>query len=142
MIKESILQLIYPFYDNISIRINKQKIYAMWWRSNNWGDALNPIIIQYFSGLKPFRVHQYMKNPKNEPIYAVIGSLLDWPLMENKKILKNTVIWGTGFISESGRLQGLPKKICAVRGPLSRENILKSGHFMPRDIWGSRTLIS
>lgn len=114
-------------FHNMKMLLQRRKINAIWWKSNNWGDALNPVLIQYLSGLKPFRIQDYTINPKNEPIYTVIGSILDWPLLKNKKILKNTVIWGTGFMIESGRLQGKPRQICAVRGPLTRENILKSG---------------
>jgi len=140
MIKESIKNLIYPCYENLKTLINKERINVLWWKSHNWGDALNPVLVQYLSGLKPFRVHKYIKNPKNEPIYTVIGSILDWVPLENNKILKNTVIWGTGFISENGRLQGKPKQICAIRGPLSRENILKTGISCP-EIYGDPALL-
>lgn len=119
---------------------DKKKINAIWWNSNNWGDALNPIVIQHFSGLKPFQIHDFTINPKNEPFYTVIGSILNWSLLKNEKILKNTVVWGTGFIAESGRLQGIPRKVCAVRGPLTRENLKKTGISCP-EIYGDPALL-
>ena len=120
--------------------LDKKKINAIWWNSNNWGDALNPVLIQHFSGLKPFQIHDFTLNPKNEPIYTVIGSILNWQLLKNEKILKNTIIWGTGFKAKSERLSGMPRQICAVRGPLTRENILKSGIKCP-EIYGDPALL-
>lgn len=120
--------------------LEREKINAIWWKSNNWGDALNPVLIQYLSGLKPFRIREYTINPTNEPIYTVIGSILEWPLLKNEKIIKNTIIWGTGFMTESGRLHGTPKQICAVRGPLTRDNILKSGVKCP-ELYGDPALL-
>ena len=116
-----------------------RKINALWFESRNWGDALNPVLIQHVSGLKPFLIREYTINPKNEPIYTVIGSFLQTPLLTDR-MLKNTIIWGTGFISESGRLHGTPKKICAVRGPLTRENILKTGLQCP-EVYGDPALL-
>lgn len=118
----------------------KNKINAIWGETENLGDALSPVLIQHLSGLKPFRIKKYNINPKNEPIYSVIGSILNWPIFKNDKILKNTIIWGTGFMTKSGRLQGIPKQICAVRGPLTRENILKSGLKCP-EIYGDPALL-
>src|SRR5665647_350703 len=113
-------------YHNRKMLLDKEKICAIWFESKNWGDALNPVLLQYFSGKEPFRITKYSINLRNDPIYTSIGSILDLPLL-TKKMLKNTIIWGTGFIADSGRLQGSPQKICAVRGPLTRENILKTG---------------
>jgi pyruvyltransferase len=117
-----------------------KKINAIWWGSKNWGDALNPILIEHLSGLKPFLVREYSENLKNEPIYSVIGSILDWPIFKEERILRNTIIWGTGFMIESGRLPGKPRQICAVRGPLTRDNILKSGIQCP-DTYGDPALL-
>jgi pyruvyltransferase len=117
-----------------------KKINAIWYESENWGDALNPVLIRHLSGLKPFRIQEYSMNLKNEPIYTVIGSILEWPIMKNEKILRNTIIWGSGFMTESGRLYGKPKQICAVRGPLTRDNILKTGIKCP-EIYGDPALL-
>ncbi len=120
--------------------LDKNKINALWWESKNWGDALNPVLIEELSGLKPFRIQKYTINLKKEPIYTVIGSILEWPILSNEKILKNTIIWGTGFMTESGRLHGKPRQICAVRGPLTRDNILKTGIKCP-EIYGDPALL-
>lgn len=127
-------------YHNIEMLLEKEKICAIWYPSNNWGDALNPVLLQYFSGKRPFRITDYTVNLKNTPIYTAIGSILQTPLLKNKNIIKNTIIWGTGFISETGRLHGTPKKICAVRGPLTRQNILKTGIKCP-EIYGDPALL-
>ena len=69
-----------------------EKINAFWYESKNWGDALSPLLIQYFSRKKPFLIDEYTLNLKNEPIYAVIGSILGFPIMGCDRILKNTII--------------------------------------------------
>ena len=127
-------------YHNLKMLFLKKKINAIWGDQRNWGDGLSPILIHNFSGLIPFRVQKYTINPKNEPIYTVIGSILNWPILREARILKNTVVWGTGFMTKSGRLRGIPKQICAVRGPLTRENILKSGIKCP-EIYGDPALL-
>jgi pyruvyltransferase len=124
---------------NREMLFNNEKTCAIWFNSKNWGDAVNPVLIQHFSGKKPFRITKYWINLKNEPIYAVVGSILDYPLLTSK-MLKNTIIWGSGFVADSGRLQGVPKKICAVRGPLTRNNIIKTGIKCP-EIYGDPALL-
>lgn len=134
------MTVLQKFFHNVEMLSGKDKINVIWYDSKNWGDALNPVIIQKLSGLKSFQIKEYTINPKNEPIYTVIGSILDWPILKNDKILKNTIIWGTGFMHESGRLCGKPKEICAVRGPLTRDNIIKSGLKCP-EIYGDPALL-
>jgi pyruvyltransferase len=112
-------------------------ICAFWWESKNWGDALNPVLIRLLSGKRPIVIKDKTINIHQRPVYAVIGSILDtipW------RSIKNTIIWGPGFIQESGRLPGEPKKICAVRGPLSRDNIRKQGIKCP-DVFGDPALL-
>jgi len=89
-------------------------------RINNFGDKLNPYLIQKISDKKVYNYTNVI-NISNKPVYSVIGSILD-----NKNI-KNLEIWGSGFISKNGKFIIPPKKIHAVRGPLSRELILKQG---------------
>lgn len=125
---------------DINILFGKDVIGAIWFDSKNWGDALSPVLIHSLSGLNPFQVTQYTIIPKNYSVYMAIGSLLDMQLLKNSRILKNMIIWGSGFIRHSGRLIRTPKQICSVRGPLTRDNILKSGLPCP-EIYGDPALL-
>jgi pyruvyltransferase len=111
---------------------------AYWYESKNWGDALNPTLIRLLSGKKPIAVGKDTWNVHQRPIYAVIGSILD--RSDLNKFIKNTIIWGPGFVSESGRLAGAPAKICAVRGPLSRDIIIRQKMDCP-EIYGDPALL-
>jgi pyruvyltransferase len=126
--------------DTLTMLFGRKKIHAVWWESKNWGDALNPVLIRHLSGREPVLVQEYSENLKREPLYAVAGSILHLPVLQNEKVLRNTIIWGTGFISESGRLHGKPRQICAVRGPLTRDNMIKSGVSCP-GIYGDPALL-
>ena len=112
-------------------------ICAFWWESKNWGDALNPVLIRLLSGKRPIAVNEYTFNIRRRPVYAVIGSILD---IIPRHYIKNTVIWGPGFIQESGKISGVPEKVCAVRGPLSRNNLIKQGIKCP-DVFGDPALL-
>lgn len=57
--------------------------------------------------------------------YLVIGSTVT--ILTNKK----TIIWGAGAIDGSRPLKAIPKKICAVRGPLTRKYFLDKGIACP-----------
>src|SRR5512136_2143010 len=98
-------------YHTMKMLLGKKKINTIWWESKNWGDALNPVLIRHLSGREPFLVQEYSENLKHEPVYTVIGSILHLPILRNEKILRNTIVWGTGFITESDRLQGKPRQI-------------------------------
>ena len=108
-------------------------------KSKNWGDALNPILIQKISGEMPLIVTRHTYNIRKNPVYSVIGSILGLPNISNCGH-KKLVVWGSGFISNQGRLKVQPKEICAVRGPLTRELLLKQGYKCP-EIYGDPALL-
>lgn len=124
---------------------------AWWYDIDNFGDALNPILIKFISGETPKNLYtnrigligkkisfNFWENAKQlikkEPVYVIIGSTLQWA------VNKNSIIWGAGFISPDCKLKDKPRKICAVRGPLTREIILKQGIDCP-DIYGDPALV-
>jgi pyruvyltransferase len=78
------------------------------------------------------------RNVHQRPVYAVIGSTLD--RSDLNEHIKNAVIWGPGFVSGSGRLAGAPAKICAVRGPLSRDILIRQKMDCP-EIFGDPALL-
>lgn len=123
--------------NTLKLLLFKEKpIIVYWWTGdggNNWGDALNPILIQNLSGRKPILSEEII-NLKNQDVYSVIGSVLG---IVNDKSL---VIWGSGFISSSSRFKIKPRRICAVRGPLTRELIVNQGIDCPK-VYGDPALL-
>lgn len=104
-------------------------------RLKNFGDSLNVDLVKSISGETVTIVNNHFTNPDNETIYMAIGSVLGWAD-------KNTVIWGTGKMSDTDAtmFKEKPKKICAVRGPLTREEIIKRGFECP-EIYGDPALL-
>ena len=113
-------------------------IYAAWLDYRNWGDALNPVLIHKISGKHPVLYTNDTRIPKNKPVFAVIGSILDNRV--NLCTDNQLIIWGTGFISNKGYLKVRSPRICAVRGPLTRKLLLKQGFQCP-DIFGDPALL-
>ena len=53
---------------------------------------------------------------------------------------KNTIVWGAGVIDKNERLDNPPKKILAVRGPLTRQWLLEKGIPCP-EIYGDPAML-
>ena len=108
----------------------------MWWTGaaqTQWGHALNPLLIKKISGKEIISTYDVI-NFKRKPVYSVIGSIL------GSHVDKNLVVWGSGFISSSSQFKVKPLKICAVRGPLTRDSIIKQGINCP-EIYGDPALL-
>jgi pyruvyltransferase len=102
-------------------------INATWFKSkfgNNWGDALNPILINKISN----KYVNYVDFDQDVPKFLCIGSILEFSL-------PNTIVWGSGFLSSDRYLTYIPKKVVAVRGPLSAK-ILRDKHNISVNIFG------
>ena len=98
---------------------------------NNWGDNINPIFVELISGIKPKLVDLY--KPCEDENYLIIGSIL-------KYADKKSVVWGAGFISSENNCNESPKKILAVRGPLTREILIR--HHIPcPEVFGDPVLL-
>jgi len=126
-------------YSTVKLSLDKDAIPTIGYHSKNWGDALNPILIQNISGKTPLIVTKHTHNVRNASIYSAIGSVLERANINNCGH-GNLIVWGTGFISSQGRLKVRPKEICAVRGPLTRERLLVQGHECP-EIYGDPALL-
>ena len=92
------------------------------WDGNNWGDALNPILIQKISGKHPLLVTRFTLNIMDKPVSSVIGRYFGkyawWG--------KNLVIWGTGFISNKGRLEGQAQTNLCSKGTSHKGTHIKA----------------
>lgn len=131
-----IIKILTVLKNTVKTAINREeKIIAFWWTGieNNWGDALNPVLIQNLCGKKPILSNEII-NIMNLNVYSVVGSVLGI----TKE--KNLVIWGSGFISSTSRFKDKPRKICAVRGPLTRELMIKQGIDCP-EVYGDPALL-
>jgi pyruvyltransferase len=106
--------------------------------SKNWGDVISYMLIKYFSKsnkIAPEDVFWFDPNGvqllKNGKILAV-GSAM-------KFTKPNDLVWGTGVISP-GTIGDIPKKVYAVRGPLSKNEMIKKGIKVP-EIYGDPALL-
>ena len=97
----------------------------------NFGDALSPIIAQKISNCKIKWV-----NPRDKSTtfrYYSIGSIIP-PSSPNSEI------WGSGIIQSIDVIKIKPKKVHAVRGPLTRKILINNGIECP-EIYGDPALL-
>jgi pyruvyltransferase len=107
------------------------RIRALWFSSEkipNFGDRLTPYLIEKFTGETPFRVNEYC----NKTYYMMSGSILD-------RSSHNAIIFGSGILKRNEKIVE-PKKILAVRGPLTRKRLIELGYNCP-EIYGDPALL-
>ena len=124
--------------------IERLKIRASGLRNNynidpkkNWGDVLSQFLLEHYSGKKLnkndvfyFDDAAYMLD-KNGKIVGIGSSM--------KYVRKDDYVWGTGCIDEHN-IGNKPKKVYSVRGPLTRDILLKRGWDIP-EIYGDPALL-
>jgi autotransporter strand-loop-strand O-heptosyltransferase len=105
--------------------------------TNNWGDVLSQFLLEHFSGKKLnkndvfyFDEGAYMLD-KNGKIVGIGSSM--------KYVRKDDYVWGTGCIDEH-HVGNKPRKVYSVRGPLTRDVLLKRGWDVP-EIYGDPALL-
>jgi pyruvyltransferase len=100
---------------------------------NNWGDAVNRFLIEEIARKKVIHVAEIVPGLRGD-VYAAIGSILD------NNSVRGLHIWGTGMKSPRSRIPAPPKKVHAVRGPLSRARLLELGVRCP-PVYGDPALL-
>ncbi|GIZ07458.1 polysaccharide pyruvyl transferase family protein [Flavobacterium sp. UMI-01] len=116
-------------------------IRLFWWNERviqgktkeNYGDLVGKYLVEKISGKKvvfsmpkKWSILDYCK-----PIYVTIGSVLTH--VNNK-----CIVWGSGIISKEYSVQ--KAKFLAVRGPRTRQYLLKQGYDVP-EIYGDPALL-
>ena len=94
----------------------------------NFGDDLNRGLIELISGktVIPYRFSRVSKLKKSIN-YICIGSVISQLTNEQ------TIVWGGSFVA-GVTLENKPLKVLAVRGPLSREYLVKNGVECPKSM--------
>ena len=118
------------------VAFSSDYIIAYWWDPNrfkNFGDALNPILIGLLSGKKVIHSRRII-NFTRKPVYYVIGSIL------RQVDTGNAAVWGSGFIDSKDKLRKPPRKVTAIRGPLTRKKLLELGVECP-EVYGDPALL-
>lgn len=100
-------------------------------KKNNWGDDVN---YYFLPNIFNARLIDKTKKDKGEN-YCFIGSIIN-----DNYVDENTIIWGSGVQTRTLQLKKKPKKVCAVRGPLTRLQLMKKGISCP-EIYGDPTLL-
>lgn len=104
------------------------------WRKQNWGDDLNVFLCASWFNKKIINYSTSVLSwMSNDVIYSFIGSIL-------QSANRRTVVWGSGLISEDEYPKEAPKRICAVRGPLSRKVLQEHGIECP-EVYGDPALL-
>lgn len=103
--------------------------------NRNFGDDINMIVVSYLSkkSVVPYNysiIAQLFKRKK----YMVIGSVI------TMNDLSNTIIWGAGVLSSKFSLCKSPVKVCAVRGPLTKDYLSKRDIYCP-EVYGDPALL-
>ena len=92
----------------------------------NWGDDINIFFLKelfqrnVFSFLHSIRA-RILRKLHWGTNYIIIGSTIS--MLTNER----SIIWGAGVIDDQEPLRIKPKKVLAVRGPKTREYLLKNG---------------
>jgi len=110
--------------------VNLSDVKAYWCKSNNFGDALTPWIINKLTGLPV----NYCEPSYQEDVYMVTGSILNWSLT-------NATIWGCGLANYTDRVFSNYKEIRSVRGPLTAKVAKANSGIIVPDIYGDPALL-
>ena len=98
--------------------------------TKNFGDLLNPVLLKELTGKKIKFIKPKYYHHTN---FLAVGSILD-------VASKDSIVWGSGFINDEKKCYQTPKKICAVRGPKTREVLLSQGIDCP-EVYGDPGLL-
>lgn len=111
--------------------------YLYWYRVRNFGDMLAPFLfLRIARRLARFCNVRGERLPQEVEINVTVGSLLEH-LGHNAP---NCVLWGPGLIAPLDSKMLAPKCIRAVRGPLTRAELVKQGIDCPA-VYGDPALL-
>lgn len=101
---------------------------------HNWGDDVSIKLCELINPDNKYIIRKYSWNVFKHEDVLCIGSIITW--MTTPK----SVIWGSGIVYPDRELSAKPKKVLAVRGPLTRDYLLKRGIDCPK-VYGDPALL-
>lgn len=103
--------------------------------NRNFGDDINKVLIENLFKVTviPYKF-SLLANLLKKDKYMCIGSVI------TMFDLTNTIIWGAGVLSSQHEIESRPKRVCAVRGPLTRQYLIDKGIDCPK-IYGDPALL-
>ena len=111
--------------------MNTKSLFLDWSKTeHNFGDILNPFLVSH---LTDFNIINTNSRYTYYPHLLAIGSILD-------RATSLSSVWGSGYISKDSCFISKPKKIYAVRGPLTRQKLIKQGVECP-EVYGDPALL-
>ena len=102
--------------------------------SYNWGDDVSIQLCKMVNPQRKYIVNRYTWNLFRRDDVLCIGSIINWMTSPN------SIIWGSGIVYPDRELSAIPKKVLAVRGPLTRQYLLKRGIDCP-EVYGDPALL-
>ena len=112
--------------------LNHRNVYWSWYEPRNFGDWIGPYLFQALTGKVPV----FCDSSPNSPctVYTSAGSIM-------RKINNNdtSIVWGSGIISLND-VFARPKRICAVRGPHTKQRCEQLGYNCP-EIYGDPAIL-
>ena len=106
---------------------------------NNLGDDLNAVLLGKLSGKRVLGYRNFFHFHHSVDNLMAIGSIIDW--MGNPK----TTVWGSGILespekTQKGTVLYSIGRVCAVRGKLTRDCLLRAGIDCP-EVYGDPALL-
>lgn len=101
----------------------RQNLFWSWYEPRNFGDWIGPYLFERYTGTRPLYCSRRTQ-AKTQCLYTA-GSIL-------RHLRHNdcATIWGSGIISKADTF-ARPRKVLAVRGPLTRERFRSLGYNCP-----------
>lgn len=126
----NLMLVLRPVLINAFVFYEKNKV-----RHENWGDDINFYFLREIIK-RPILMYNRISlaNRLKLKNYLVIGSTIDMICK------KNTEVWGAGIINDNKPLRIKPRKVHAVRGPLTRKKLLEQGVECP-EVYGDPALL-
>ena len=137
IVNKCLIQCVYPLWNFFYELFHKD--YTILTASvnplyHNWGDDMSLQLCSLINPDRKFIISRYTWNLFKHDNFLCIGSIITW------MTTPNSIIWGSGIVYSDKELSAKPQRVLAVRGPLTRQYLLKRGVECP-EVYGDPALL-